>query len=277
MSERDVMKFKAAIRSVALESGVPAQVVLQNFMFERFLARLEKSSCRQSWILKGGMLISHLLGLERRTTMDMDVTIKGMPLDEMHLRDVLMSVCNVEAHDTVTFELGSFSQIRDDDIYGGYRAKMTARMDSISVPLSIDFSTGDAITPEPREYYLKSYFGKNECYRVYGYTIETILAEKVQTILQRGLLNTRPRDFYDIVVLSENFNPNAEMFMSALRATCEHRKTPEVLYHPKSTLGSIVADPGMSAQCDKFRKQYRFASDMEFRVVCEKICRLLEP
>lgn len=275
MSEREVMRFKASIRAVAMEDGIPAQVVLQNFMFERLLARLVKTPFRENLIVKGGLLISSLLGLSRRTTMDIDASVRNVPLEEPVLRRMLEQVFAKDAGDGVRFMITGISFIRDDDIYGGYRVKFTATWETIVVALSADFSTGDVVTPEPTEYFLKSRFVDNVSYRVWGYTVETILAEKVQTILARGVLNTRARDFYDVAILTRSQMPDANCFVAALRSTCEHRQTVEVLSDARKRVERIAKSDALRELWERYRRQYSFAASLSFADVCDVVRNLV--
>jgi predicted nucleotidyltransferase component of viral defense system len=269
MSERELMKFKAALRAIAESEGIPAQVVLQNFMFERLLARLVKSPIRQNLILKGGLLIASLLGPSRRTTMDLDITIRDQPLTEEWVRSAMTDIFSLAVDDGISFEIKSIAPIRDDDVYGGFRVKLTATRESIVVPLSIDISTGDVITPAPHEYHLKSLFVTNAVFKIYGYTVETILAEKLETILYRGILTTRPRDFYDIALLSEFCKPNIAIVKTALRATCRHRGTEGVLADAHERIIAVQNDKGQQEQWAKYQQSHPYAKGKQFAEICE--------
>lgn len=269
MSERELMKFKAALRAIAESEGIPAQVVLQNFMFERLLARLVKSPIRQNLILKGGLLIASLLGPSRRTTMDLDITVRGQPLTEEWVRSAMTDVFSIAVDDGISFEIKSIAPIRDDDVYGGFRVKLTATRESIVVPLSIDISTGDAITPAPHEYHLKSLFVANAVFKIYGYTVETILAEKLETILSRGILTTRPRDFYDIALLSEVCKPDIPLVKTAIKATCRHRGTEGVLADAHERIIAVQNDKGQQGQWAKYQRSHPYAQGKQFTEICE--------
>ena len=143
----NAMSLKARIRNIARQKKIPAQVVLQNYMFERLLVRLSASPCKDKFVLKGGMLVAAMVGLDNRATMDLDTTLKNLPLTPDAIRSALEQICAVPSGDTVNFEVGAISPIREDDAYGGYRVALTARFETLAVPLSIDVSTGDAITP----------------------------------------------------------------------------------------------------------------------------------
>jgi hypothetical protein len=191
------MSFKAMIKRIANEEQIPAQVVLQNFMFERFFARLSKTTIRENLIVKGGTLISQYLGLSKRSTMDIDLTMLGEKLSEDTITRYLGMVFKVDLDDNLSWELKSIAPIRHDDMYGGYRVKLIAAYKGIVVPFSIDISTGDAITPAPQDFIFMSRFSPNGNFRIKAYTIETVLAEKIEATLSLGVLSTRPRDYYD--------------------------------------------------------------------------------
>lgn len=275
MNEREAMSFKALLRRIAAEENIPAQVVLQNFVFERLMERIVKSKIRNNFILKGGLLISHILGLAKRTTMDMDITVRNTELNEDNVRSWMNEIFSVETGDGVVWDLKSIAPIRDDDIYGGYRAKMVASLGVINVPLSVDISTGDRITPAPREYYLKSHFVQNAMFKLWGYTIETILAEKIESILVRGVLSTRPRDFYDVLLLVTHCKPNKEIFRVALTATAEHRGTSEVLIDATRRVEVIRTSVAMQKQWNNYLRTASYATPTTFDEVCKAVQELL--
>ena len=276
MNARATMAFKAMRKRIAAEENVPAQVVLQNYMFERLMARLVKLPLRKNLILKGGLLVSHLLGLSRRTTMDMDVTLRNAELSETMVRSWMERILSVDVGDGVGWTLRGIVPIRDDDIYGGYRVKMTASLGAITVPLSMDVSTGDAITPAAQEYYLKSHFVQNSVFKMWGYAVETILAEKVETILVRGVLTTRPRDFYDVVLLTRHCPVDLSVFLKALKATAGHRGTENVLADAGERVKTIVADKGLITQWNRYVKANSYVGDVTFADACAVLSRLLK-
>ena len=193
------MSLKAKIRNLARKKDMSAQVVLQNYMFERFLERLSKSKYKDKFILKGGMLIAALVGIDNRATMDMDATIKNYPINVESLTKAINDICSIVIDDDVSFSFSGIEAIRDDEAYGGYRVSITSEYDTITTPMQIDITTGDAITPKEILYVFKMIFEEGS-FGVWAYNIETVLAEKVETILRRGELNTRPRDFYDVYI-----------------------------------------------------------------------------
>lgn len=198
----NAMSLKAKIRNITKQKNIPAQVILQNYMFERLLVRLSASKYKDKFVLKGGMLVAAMVGLDNCATMDMDTTLKNLPLTPEAIRSTLDNVCNSPFDDGVSFEIGTILPIREDDIYGGYRVMLNARFDTIITPLSMDVSTGDAITPHTVQYNFSEIFNDEKTYELWAYNIETVMAEKVETILRRGVFNTRPRDFYDAYILT---------------------------------------------------------------------------
>ena len=180
----NAMSLKAKIRNIAKQKNIPAQVILQNYMFERLLVRLSASEYKEKFVLKGGMLVAAIVGLDNRATMDLDTTLKNLPLTPETIRDALASICGMESDDGVVFEISTIFPIREDDIYGGYRVLLNARFDTMITPLSIDVSTGDAITPHAVPYRFSEIFDDEKSYELWAYNIETVMAEKIETILE---------------------------------------------------------------------------------------------
>jgi len=193
------MQLKAKMKNMALVNHIPAQAVLQNFMMERLLERISVSKYKDMFVLKGGMLVASLVGIESRTTMDMDATLRGYPLSEKMLQNALLEICALQLNDDVTIAFDHILAIRDADEYGGFRVALIARYESINTPLKIDITTGDVITPEAIRYTFHSRF-EDKRFDIFAYNIETILSEKIETILRRSVLNTRPRDFYAMFI-----------------------------------------------------------------------------
>ena len=265
------MSLKAKIRNIAKQKNIPAQVILQNYMFERLLVRLAVSDYKEKFVLKGGMLVAAIVGLDNRATMDLDTTVKSLPLTPEAITNALQSVCTIQTDDDVTFEIGTATPIRDDDIYGGYRVMLNAKYDTIVTPLSIDISTGDAITPNPVEYAFSEIFDDEKYYRLWAYNIETVMAEKVETILRRGVFNTRPRDFYDAYILATTQKFDKAVFVEALKATAAHRGTTEQIADIPTIMKNIEESVELRTMWDKYRKQFAYAEHIEY----EKILMLL--
>lgn len=267
----NAMSLKARIRNIARQKNIPAQVVLQNYMFERLLIRLSASSYKDKFVLKGGMLVAAMVGLDNRATMDLDTTLKNLPLTPDAIRSALEQICAVPSGDTVNFEVGAISPIREDDAYGGYRVALTARFETLAVPLSIDVSTGDAITPHAIPYCFAEIFDEEKSYELWAYNVETVLAEKVETILRRGVFNTRPRDFYDAYILATTQPFDRAVFAEALRATARHRGTTEQITDVPGILRSIRQSPELRAMWDKYQKQFGYAQNITYEQILDVV------
>lgn len=267
----NAMSLKARIRNIARQKNIPAQVVLQNYMFERLLVRLSASPYKDKFVLKGGMLVAAMVGLDNRATMDLDTTLKNLPLTPNAIRSALEQICAVPSGDTVNFEVGAISPIREDDAYGGYRVALTARFETLAVPLSIDVSTGDAITPHAIPYCFAEIFDEEKSYELWAYNVETVLAEKVETILRRGVFNTRPRDFYDAYILATTQPFDKAVFAEALRATSRHRGTAEQIADVPGILHSIRQSPELRAMWNKYQKQFGYAQNITYEQILDVV------
>lgn len=257
------MSLKAKIKNLARKKDMSAQVVLQNYMFERFLVRLSKSTYHDNFILKGGLLIAALVGIDYRSTMDMDTTVKNYPINVESLIKAIEEICNITIDDEVTFSFSGIDSIRDDDVYGGYRVSIIADYDTITTPMQIDITTGDAITPSEVLSLYKMIF-EDGSFSVWTYNIETILAEKVETILRRGELNTRPRDFYDVYILSKTQKYDHSLFGEALNATAIHRETTHIFTNINSRLDVIGESITLRSRWIRYTKDYRYAEGISY-------------
>ena len=266
------MSLKAKIRNIAKQKNIPAQVILQNYMFERLLVRLSASEYKEKFVLKGGMLVAAIVGLDNRATMDMDTTLKNLPLTPEAIRSALEDVCDIAFDDGVVFEIGTISPIREDDIYGGYRVMLNAKFDTLLTPLS-----SDAITPHAVQYNFSEIFDDEKSYELWAYNIETVMAEKIETILRRGVFNTRPRDFYDTYILTTTQKFDNAVFADALSATAKHRGTTEQIADVPSILYNIEESPELKTMWDKYRKQFSYAKDITYEQIMDSIKTLLKP
>lgn len=270
------MSLKAKIRNIAKQKNIPAQVILQNYMFERLLVRLSVSEYKEKFVLKGGMLVAAIVGLDNRATMDMDTTLKNLPLTPEAVRSALEEICDIPFDDGVVFEVGTISPIREDDIYGGYRVMMNAKFDTLLTPLSIDVSTGDAITPHAIPYQFSEIFDDEKSYELWAYNIETVMAEKVETILRRGVFNTRPRDFYDAYILATTQKFDKAVFSEALTATATHRGTAEQIADVPGILHNIETSAELKIMWDKYRKQFAYAGKIKYEQIVDVLKTLVE-
>lgn len=211
-------------RNLAVSCNITTNEVLQNFMFERILERLSISKYKNNFILKGGLLLSSIMGIDTRTTMDMDTCIKGIDLTDEQLYEVLQEILNIDVKDNVSFEIKNSKPIREEDTYGGLRYNIVAKFDNIKVDLSIDIATGDLITPREIEYDYKMMF-EDRSLTIMTYNIESIIAEKFQTVISRGILNSRMKDYYDLYYLIRYKEFSRENLKNAIMRTFEKRKT----------------------------------------------------
>lgn len=270
------MQLKDKIKNLALKNNIPAQAVLQNFMLERLLERISISQYKETFVLKGGMLIASMVGINNRTTMDMDATLRGFPLSEETIREVFSEICAIPLEDEVILTLDHILPIREEDEYGGYRVAIVARYESINTPLKIDITTGDVITPRAVRYEFHSILS-NKRIKVWAYNIETILAEKVETILRRSVLNTRPRDFYDVYIIAKTKRKtiNEKTFITALKATSERRGSLLALQGKNRILGTIQSDPIMRQRWVRYCEENYYAKGIEFNDMIEALIELL--
>lgn len=271
----NAMSLKAKIRNLAKDKSLPAQVILQNYMFERLLVRLSVSDYKDKFVLKGGMLVAAIVGLDNRATMDLDATLKNLPLTPEAIRTALDAICATPSDDGASFSVGTISPIRDDDIYGGYRVSINARYDTILTPLTVDISTGDVITPNPVKFAFTEIFDEDRSFELWAYNIETVLAEKIETILRRGVFNTRPRDFYDAYILLTTQSYDKAVFQEALRATAEHRSTAGQIADVDGILKNIAESAELQAMWGKYQGQFGYAKGIEYRQIISVLRQMI--
>lgn len=263
------MSLKGKIKNYAKSNNISAQVVLQNYMFERFLERLSLSDYREKFVVKGGMLIAAIVGLDTRSTMDLDTTLRNLPLTEEQISTAIRSVCDIHLDDDVVFKMQAIGPIRKDDVYGGYCVRIDAVYDTIVTPLSIDVSTGDVITPSPVKYDFGGIFDDGLKITLWGYNIETVIAEKVETILSRGVFTTRPRDYYDVYVLVTTQEYDKKLFAEALAATAKHRGSTEKIKDIPSILERISESHELKNLWSKYQKKFAYASDISYEMIMD--------
>ena len=270
------MQLKAIIKNLAKEKHISAQLVMQNFMLERLLERISVSKYKQNFILKGGFLIAAMVGLDTRATMDMDATIKGLPVNEQTIREMFGEICRIELDDDVSFSFRSIGEIREGDEYTGYRVSLLANYPPMAVPLKLDITTGDRITPKEIEYRFKLLL-ENRSILVLAYNLETIMAEKLETVISRGDQNTRPRDYYDIYILTklQYSNINIERLKKALSATTEKRGSSIVVKDYRRIMNTVENSDIMQRQWNNYQKNFDYATDILFKDVCEAVVKLM--
>ena len=273
---KNAMQLKAIIKNVAKEKNISAQLVLQNYMLERFLERVSLSKYKDNYIIKGGFLIASMVGLDSRATMDMDATIKGYPVDENTVRKMIGDVIEIPLDDNITFRLKSISEIREGDEYTGYRVALSADYEKMAVPIKIDITTGDRITPREIEYSYKLMF-EDRSINVLAYNISTVLAEKLETVISRGEQNTRPRDYYDIYILTriQEDNINTDNLRKALEATAHKRGSAEVILNYAKIMQNVMSSDIMRRQWNDYKKDFEYANEIEFEDACEAVISVM--
>ena len=244
-------------------------------MFECFLARLSISEYSEKFVVKGGMLIAAIVGLDTRSTMDLDTTLRNLPLTEEKILDAVNTICKIDMKDDVVFAVKSIEPIRKDDIYGGYCVRLDAVYDTIVTPLSIDVSTGDVITPAAVKYEFSGIFDEDIQISLWGYNIETVIAEKVETILRRGVFTTRPRDYYDVYILGTTQEYDKDIYKEALKATAEHRGSREQISDVEGILQQISESDDLKDMWRKYQKKFAYAGEISYENVLKVLKKIV--
>lgn len=274
---KNAMQLKAVIKNMAKDKHISAQLVMQNFMLERLLERISVSKYHQNFILKGGFLIAAMVGLDTRATMDMDATIKGWPVNEESIKKMFLDICKIDLQDDVGFEFKKIGEIREGDEYTGYRVSLSANYSPMAVPLKLDITTGDKITPKEIEYRFKLMLEDREI-SVLAYNLETVMAEKLETVVSRGDQNTRPRDYYDVYILSKLQYKNIELdsLKSALDATSKKRGSSEIMRDYKEIIDVVRCSDVMIKQWSTYQKDFEYATDISFDEVCDAVMQMMD-
>ena len=269
-------QLKVFTNALAKTNNVTTQEVLQNFMFERILFRISKSKYAKKIILKGGLLVSSISGISSRTTMDMDAMVKGIKLDKEKLVIVLNDILSIDAQDGIQFELLASEVIREEEEYGGFRFKFQGLLGRLKVSLSIDLSTGDIITPDIQDYPYPMIFEKGYI-NIKAYPIETILAEKIQTILDRNGAKGRMKDYYDVYYFVTNRlgEINIEVLQRAVQNTFSHRNTLSDLDKAETILVSISENEVLRKRWIDYAKKHEYSKHLRFEDVIETSSQLV--
>ena len=268
-------QLKDLIRNLSREKSADAQILMRNYMMERFLERISLSEYHDKFILKGGMLVAAMVGLDARSTMDLDATIKGANVNVEDIENLISSIITVPIDDGVKFQLKSISEIMDEAEYPGIRVSMSTTFDGVVTPLKIDISTGDAITPREVRYSFKLML-EDRSIDIWAYNLETVLAEKLETIITRTTTNTRMRDFYDIYILEQLHGTtlNPKILHDALLATAHKRGSEKYLNQAEEVFDEVENDSVMQKLWGAYRKKFSYASDLEWDVIMKAIRRL---
>lgn len=256
--------FKAKIKNISKDKGIPAQQVQQHYLIEQVLKLISTSSYRDSFIVKGGYLIGQMIGLDKRTTMDLDVTLKGTEMSKENLIHIFEEILCSKT-DGFSFSVDKLEPIRQDDEYGGFSLKLNATFDTLKEVVFIDITTGDKITPREITYSMSSIF-TNESIKIWTYNLETVLAEKLETIISRGLASTRPRDRYDLFTLYKlrKEEINLEVLKNALENTAEKRESKDTIYNWEEQVRGIEISDYQKELWIRYQRQFKYAKDISF-------------
>ncbi|MDR2849701.1 MAG: nucleotidyl transferase AbiEii/AbiGii toxin family protein [Verrucomicrobiota bacterium] len=267
---KTIQQLKALVRKKAHTDKLTFEIVLREYMFERFLERVAASAYREQLILKGGLLVSSLVGIRLRTTMDADVSLTGLTLSRQILEDMMTEILAIPFDDAMLFSLNGIDPIQTEAVYPGVRVSVTASQERMRQILKIDIATGDVITPGAVDYEFPLMF-ENRTLRLKAYPIETILAEKAETLLSRGTVNSRMRDFYDMHILSTSKHVDRRIFRTALLKTMQRRNTSHLFEHRDPILRQVSASAELTDYWRRYRLKNPFASNLTWTDITNSI------
>ena len=269
-------QIKGRIKSVAKQNNADARTLMRIYMMERFLERLAQSEYRDNFIIKGGILVTAMIGVAHRSTMDIDTSMKNLNLSAEDALRVVNQVKDIDLDDGVSFEVKDVSNIMDEMEYPGIRVTMNANVGKLITPLKIDISTGDVITPRAIEFNFDLLL-EDRSISLWSYNLETILAEKLQTVLTRGILNTRMRDFYDIRMLLDTYEDkvNKAVLKDAFAATCKKRGTDHLQEQADDIIKIIDADEQLQVLWRAYQKKYSYAAEIDYASVISGVRKLM--
>ncbi|WP_292597554.1 nucleotidyl transferase AbiEii/AbiGii toxin family protein [Mesotoga sp. UBA6090] len=265
-------KLKKEIRKIAAEKDLRAGEILHMFMFERFIDRLARSRYKEFFILKGGLLIASIVGIGQRTTIDMDTTVKNIAMNEDTLKKVVSEIIEIALDDGVSFQFERIVPIREEDEYNNFRVSLEARFGRIRIPMRIDMTTGDAITPGEIDYQYRSIFGEEKII-IKAYTLETILAEKYETILRRSVLSSRPRDLYDVHTLFrlKKGQISTPTLKKAIENTALRRRSSNILADYESVVYELMDSEYQKRLWENYQNENSYAKGIQFNDALETV------
>lgn len=271
-------QLKDKVRNISKSDNNIAQAMIRTFIMERYLERVSISEYRDNFILKGGMLVASLIGIDLRSTMDIDTTVRALPLNEKDAREIIQKIMDISIDDGVSFHITSCKEIMPNFDYPGIRLMIDARIDKLRQTIKLDISTDDVITPKAIEYEYKLMF-EDRTISVMTYNLETLLAEKLQTVLSRDIANTRMRDFYDIYFLSKENQEELQegtLLHRAFLATCKKRATIFTKEKAMQICERILHDKAMEVRWESFRLDNYFVGEIEWTVVMQRVSEVME-
>ena len=263
IKNRDSLKAKAS--NLSKKTNIPNKYLIQNFMFEALLKRISKSKYKGKFIIKGGLLLSSIFGVNLRSTMDLDTTIKGLPLDRETITRVINEITNIDVEDNVKLEIENIKDIREEELYSGFEVNLKAEFDGLKTNLMIDITTGDVITYKEVEFKYNTIFD-NEIINIMTYNYETIIAEKFESIISRNIDNTRMKDYYDLYMfVNLKWNDiNKDTLRKAIINTSKARETLDYIDNANKYIELISDDSRLKSLWNSYQNNYEYAKDIEF-------------
>ena len=263
IKNRDSLKAKAS--NLSKKTNIPNKYLIQNFMFEALLKRISKSKYKDKFIIKGGLLLSSIFGINLRSTMDLDTTIKGLPLDRETITKVINEIISIDLDDNVNLEIENIKDIREEELYSGFEVNLKAEFDGLKTNLMIDITTGDVITYKEVEFKYNTLFD-NETINIMTYNYETIIAEKFESIISRNIDNTRMKDYYDLYMfVNLKWNDiNKDTLRKAIINTSKARETLDYIDNANKYIELISDDSRLKALWNNYQNNYEYAKDIEF-------------
>ena len=270
IKNRDSLKAKAS--NLSKKTNIPNKYLIQNFMFEALLKRISKSKYKDKFIIKGGLLLSSIFGVNLRSTMDLDTTIKGLPLDRETITKVINEIINIDVKDNVKLEIENIKDIREEELYSGFEVNLKAEVDGLKTNLMIDITTGDIITYKEVEFKYNTLFD-NEIINIMTYNYETIIAEKFESIISRNIDNTRMKDYYDLYMfVNLKWNDiNKDTLRKAIINTSKARETIDYIDNANKYIELISDDSILKSLWDSYQNNYEYAKDIEFEDIINAI------
>ena len=272
-------QLKDLIRNLSKKKSADAQILMRNYMMERFLERISLSEYKNQFILKGGMLVAAMVGLDARATMDLDATIKGTNVSVEDVEMIISQIISIPLDDGVSFRIKRISEIMEETDYPGVRVSMETKFDGVITPLKIDISTGDIITPREIKYNFNLML-ENRTIEVWAYNLETVLAEKLETVISRNVTNTRMRDFYDIYILQKLYGEqlSKDVLWDALVATAKKRETLEQIETEDidEVFDEIQSSSVMENLWKAYQRNYSYSADIPWHTIMKSIRTLYE-
>lgn len=274
---KNSMALKDKIRNESIKNGISQQVLMQNYIFEKLLKRITLSKYKDNFILKGGLLLSSIFGIDTRTTMDMDTLVKGISINKLELKKIIEEICNIDLKDEITFKILDIQEIKKEDQYGGFRFKLKAFFENLKIDLSLDISTGDVITPREIKYQYKLMF-EDEKIPLLAYNNETILAEKIETIITKGVVNGRMKDYYDFYKfwIERKELLNFKNLRKAITNTFSYRKSNVNIDDIHLIINNISNSLFLKNMWANFQRQNSYAKNIEFNEICNSLNNMIE-